>query len=790
MAEYNENAIAVYKRLYFDELQNESKPEQVHARVAKHIGKTPEEIEWFEQILNENIFRPNSPCLINAGRKSTKAHDKQLCACFVLGLEDTMESIIEMWGVCAKIYASGAGSGIPITNLREHKSPISTGGVASGPLRYLKVVDLLSDTVKSGGRSRRAANIGVFRYDHPESLDIVESKTNGSQSLKSFNLSMSVDETFMRKVLDPSGSSKAINIVSPNENQIVGTQNVDDIWNKVIKSAWESGDPGLFFLDTVNKYNAFPSLGKIDCANPCGEVPLPPWLVCNIGSINIVPFVRDSPGMADPNFKPYFNWDGFRDAVFKSAQFLDNVIDTTTYLHPKFETNCKILRPIGLGIMGFADACIKLNISYGSDESIHFFERLCFELTRNAIDASISMVEVGGRESIKIPERDVSHFIKLLKHYTKNDEEIIQRFMQHGIRNSTWTCIAPTGSISISCGCSYAWEPLMAVVWEKPLVDTNEVLKIVHEDFEHDLTKWISSNVHDSRVNQKEIERRKKIIMDKIVENHGSIQKLEELPEAMRRKYVVAHDIDPIKKIQMQAAGQRYISLAISSTCNLPNSATVADVDTIYREAYKMGLKGITIFRDGCKDSVVAFGKLKRKEDQKASFDRPIKRSGETVEIKTPYGKLFITCNFDKKKEPFEIFFRVGKQGALTNVLIDALGRVCSKALQGGIPMEIIIDTLRGLKVEKFWFKIADDMNKSESAESIVDAIAQLIEYHWEKKNKEVDEFMQSNLNDVNFDCISKTQFDECPICHRNTLRHDTGCRGGYCVVCGHSACE
>jgi len=787
---YSENAIAVYKRLYFDQLRNESEPWEVHTRVANAIGKSPQEIEEFENILNEKIFRPNSPCMINAGRRSDKAHDKQLAACFVLGLEDSMESIIEMWGVCSKIYASGAGSGIPITNLRENSSPISTGGIASGPLRYLRVVDLISDTVKSGGRSRRAANIGVFRYDHPEAMDIITAKSNGNETLQSFNLSMSIDDEFMRKVMEQGEANKAVNIVSPNKKQIVGTVNADEIWNKVVKSAWECGDPGLLFINAANKYNAFPSVSKIDCTNPCGEVPLPPWSVCNIGSINIVPFIRTSPGMADPDFKPFFNWDAFKESTFTAVKFLDNVIDVSTYIHHKFKENSQSQRPIGLGIMGFADACIKLGISYGSDESIQFFERICFELTKNAIDASISLIEKEGRTPIAIPEKDLNHFVKLLKHYTKNDEEIIQRFVHFGIRNSTWSCIAPTGSISISSDCSYAWEPLMALVWEKPLVDCNDVLKIVHQDFENDLTKWIRSNIHDSSKNETEVQRRKTIIMNKIVENHGSIQNLTELPESMRKLYKVAHDIDPMRKIDMQAAGQKYISLAISSTCNLPNTATIEDVDNIYREAYKKGLKGVTVFRDGCRDSVVHFGKMKRKEDQVIGFDRPIKRVGETVEIKTPYGKLFITCNFDNKKKPFEIFFRVGKQGALTNVLIDALGRVCSKALQGGIPMDIIIDTLRGLKGEKFWFKISDDMTKSDSAESIVDAIAKLIEYHWDQKNKRVDAFMESNIGDVNMDCISKTQQDTCPICYRNTLRHDTGCRGGYCTACGYSSCE
>jgi ribonucleoside-diphosphate reductase alpha chain len=471
--------------------------------------------------------------------------------------------------------------------------------------------------------------------------------------------------------------------------------------------------------------------------------------------------------MADLDFKPFINWEGLRKAVATATRFLDRVIDTTTYLHPNFEKMSKETRPIGLGLMGFADVLIKLGISYGSQESIELFERICFEINYTAISESINLAkEYGG---IIIRDEDKSHFQQLLRYYTKDDDTILKRFYQHGIRNSNWTCIAPTGSISMSADVSYAWEPLMAIVWEKPLVDSDKVLKIIHPQFEKDFNILIKQHDWDDTTRNK--------IINEIVENKGSIQNLSYFPQSMKDIYKVAHDINPFDKIKMQGKGQKYISLAISSTCNLPNSATIEDVAAIYRHAYKCNLKGITIFRDGCLDSgqVVNFGKIE-KEKKVDEIKRPIKRAGETVEIPTPYGKLYVTCNFNSTM-PFEIFFRVGKQGALTNVLIDALGRVCSKALQGGIPMDSIVDTLRGLKGEKFWFKIADDINKTESAESIVDAISKLIEYHWTE--------MPLNSTCIQDNC----ELEECPQCHRKTLRRDTGCRGGMCLVCGHSAC-
>lgn len=764
---YSYNALEIYKRLYFDSTKEEKTPEEVHKRVANFIGNNNEERTIFEDLLNSGIFRPNSPCLMNAGKESDKVHDKQLCACFVLGLEDSMDSIIEMWGLCAKIYSSGAGAGIPITNLREFRSPISSGGEASGPLRYLRVVDIMSETVKSGGRTRRAANIGTFYYNHPETIEIIRSKNISESSLTSFNLSMAVPDSFMHCVDDPNAT---FDIISPNKNTKVGEMKSQELWNLVAENAWKTGDPGLLFIDRVNKFNPLPSLGLIHSTNPCGEVPLLPWSVCNIGSMNLNHFIQNQPGFVCNDFKPFIKWNLLAEKVYHCVNFLDNVIDATSYLHPKFENTTKTTRPIGLGIMGFADILIKMGIKYGSEESIKIFQELCFKINKSAIEASIDLVAKEKKEPIIIPEKDKEYFRDLLVEYVQGDTNIIQKYDKYGIRNSTWTCIAPTGSIAMTVDASYAWEPVMALIWEKPLSDSDQVLKIIYPEFE----KQLDTIASECNVNKE------KIIKD-IIKDKGSIQHISYIPQKYKDIFVVAHDINPIDKIKMQGAGQKYISMAISSTCNLPNSSTVEDVKNIYLEAFKHNLKGITIYRDNCRNSqVVNFGGMEKNEViEKRSYierpsQRPIKRKGETVEIPTPYGKMFITCNYNKE-QPFEIFFRVGKQGALTNVLIDALGRVCSKALQGGIPIDMIVDTLRGLKGDKFWYKIDDNTKKMETAESIVDAIAQLIDYHW----------CNSGLI-TNDDC----SYDECPKCHRKTLRHDTGCRGGLCTSCGFSACD
>lgn len=780
MGEHSENAIAIYQRLYFDKLKGETDPSQTHERIAHFVANNKEEHDKFFSLLENNIFRPNSPAMINAGSDSKNPHDKALSACYVLGLEDSMDSIIEMWGVCAKIYASGAGSGIPITNLRERGGIISTGGSASGPLAYLNVVDMLSNTVRSGGKTRRAANMGIFKYNHPDVLEILDSKLNGD--IQTFNLSMSVNKFFMDSIAFPSKKSKKIRLRSPNKERKRKTKSklIESkiIWEKVINNAWTNGDPGLFFYDTVNKFNPFPSLGDIDCTNPCGEVPLPPWSVCNIGSINVSHFINNNSD---------FNWNEFILAVKDAFLFLDNIIDKQEYIHPNFQKNAKDWRPVGLGIMGFADALIKINIAYDSKEARNFFEALCLQLNHTCIEQSVKMAKC--EWSVPIPPEDHEHFEKLLKYYTKNNTKILESFNTYGIHNSNWTMIAPTGSTSMSADCSYAWEPLMALVWEKPLAESDKVLKIIHPQFEKDLDDLISNKQFQSTKNKKEI-------ITEIIHHKGSIQNISYFPQHFKDIYKVAHDIDPIIKIKMQAAGQKWISMAISSTTNLPNSATIEDVEHIYLTAYECGLKGITVFRDGCRqDQIVHFGEQKKSEKKIIIKERPIKRDGSTVEINTPHGKFYVTVNFVNDK-PIEMFFSVGKQGGLVNVVIDALARICSKGLQAGMDMEWIVDTLEGLKGDTpFWFKISDDESKSRQAQSIVDALSKVLFYHFMPDEDRI--ILEYNVDDHDpaiyaDDRDSKDQplFYRCPECHKKGLTMTSGCRGGMCVLCGFTNCS
>lgn len=762
---YTKNALTIYKKLYFTE--GETKPEQVHKRVADFIGNTEEEKTHFKLMMDEKAFRPNTPVLINAGTNGKNPWDNQLNACFTVGLEDSMESIIEMWSVCAKIFASGAGAGIPITNLREQGSSIAGNkGEASGALTYLHVVQSVADTVRSGGRHRRAALLGSAKYNHPQIMEIIKSKQNNS--LSAFNISILVDDSFMQ-----AEEKELINLVSPNKNSIVGSIEKKELWNTLIDCAWNTGDPGLLFYDTINRYNPIPSYGDIVTTNPCGEIPLPNWSVCCLGSINlnnILEFTKN---------KIYeISWRKFKSYIKWSVRFLDNVIDKTTYLHPKFEETMKKTRPIGLGIMGFADLLYKLHIGYNTQEARNLFEKICNTLTTTAIEESIELASEKGK--ITVPKRDVEHFEEIIEYYLNDPTSfaVEDEYRENGIRNSTWTSIAPTGSISISADCSYSFEPCFALAFDKQIAETNEILTFINPIFEPELNKWINSrNTYKFS--------KEKVLQD-IKDNKGSIQSLKYLPEEMREVFVTAHDISPIEKLEMQAAGQRNISLGISSTCNLPNSATREDIDLIYHKAWSLGLKGITVYRDGCKDNQpIHFGEKECKEavvelktivvDKPILMTRPVIREGTTCEIDTPHGRLFITGNKNEDGKIFETFLRIGKQGSLNNLLIDALSRCISKALQSGLNLDVFAETLRGNKEIPFRFRLKPNQEEPFYAESLVDAIGIIF------KELYLKEPVRNETGEI---------FRLCPNCGKYSL-DPSGCsRGGYCIICNYSNCS
>lgn len=754
MTKRSENSLSIYKKLYFAD--GETKPEQVHDRVARFLATNDDDYNDYLYVQNENIFRGNTPIYINSGIESNNIWDKQLCACHVCSLDDSMESIIDLWDTCSKIYASGAGAGMPITNLREKGAPIANGkGIASGPLEYIKVQEVISKTVRSGGRARRSANLATMWYKHPQIMELIRCKTD--YDLSSFNVSIMLDDSFLSQI--ESGKDFVVSLISPKNDKKVGEMNGKELWNSVIENAWRTGDPGIFYYTTANRFNPFPSYSDIHCGNPCLEVPLPPNFICCLGSINLNKIYNN--GEVD--------WQKFGDYIKIATRFLNNVIDRTAYVSLKFENTMKRFRPIGIGLMGWSDLLFKLKIPYNSNGSIELFESICKYITIVAIEESIELAKKYG--SIEILNDDKEHFENLLRHYTNDDLQILNKFNKYGIRNCVLTSIAPTGSISISADCSYSFEPAMAICYQKTLSESGDVMNFVNPIFEEWLDKYCGNTDNN-----------KKKILQKIVENHGSVQGISEIPEDIQNIFVCAHDISPEDKIKMQGTGQKYIMLGISSTCNLPNSATKEDVEKAYLLGWKAGLKGMTVFRDGCLGGVqpISFGKKECIEVKPENYKRPITRSGKTIEVKSPEGSLYVTINKDDSTgKPIEVFLRMGKQGNKINLLIDALSRCISKALQGANTLPEFASTLRGNKDDSpFYFRLSEDQEKPFQAESIVDAVGIIL-----------DSF--SNDTYIKLTDDQGNLYELCPACGKFTLSRALGCRNGACVnpECGYSSC-
>ncbi|MEM4385544.1 MAG: adenosylcobalamin-dependent ribonucleoside-diphosphate reductase [Candidatus Anstonellales archaeon] len=728
-----DNVLYIYRKLYM--MENENTPMDVHRRVASYIANCKIEEHLFMDILNSDEFRPNSPCLINSGMKEGK---NNLCACFVYGLEDSMESIVDWWKTSSLIYSGAGGVGVNIGRLREKNSPISGGGKSSGPIAFMKVIQSISEIVKSGGRSRRAANLISMHYSHPDIIEFITCKEK--YNLNAMNISVLLDSKFFECL----EMNSYINLISPNKNEIVGKIKASEIWNKICESAWKTGDPGLLFYDAINSSNPYFPEMEITSTNPCGEVPLPDFSACVIGSINLNKIIKD--GSVDYN--------KFENIIKVAVLFLNNVIDKSSYPHYKIKENMMKYRPIGLGIMGFADILIKLGIEYGSEHSIKLFDDITSFLTKKAFEASIDISENTGR-TIEIKNRE--KFESYLRRYGVSDE-YIEKFREYGIMNSSVTSIAPTGSISISCGCSYTFEPLFSILWEKKISESDDILTFFNSEFE----KFIPEISKESGKSREEI-------MSDISKNKGSIKNINYISEDIKKRFRTSMDIDYRNKLRLHSVGQKNITLGISTTYILPNNSTVDDVKNIFMEAYKMGIKGITIFRDGClEDQPVIFGS----SSNKVSKNRSMIRFGKTIEVPTPRGTLFMTGNYNKDGKLMEVFLNLGKHNSFESTLLNTIGRLISRALQYGVPPEVVIDTMIDTSGDKFWAKIDESSDRPEIFESVIDLIAKIMIKH----------YTSMSYSDFNG--------NRCPRCGGKMVYGYGGCRGYNCLNCGYSNCS
>lgn len=664
----SKNGIKVLERRYLakDEKGNILEtPEELFRRVSSFIAGADKNFEpnkdtrqledKFYNTISNLDFLPNSPTLMNAGRELG-----QLSACFVLPVEDSMEGIFDAIKYSAMIHKSGGGTGFSFSRLRSKGSSVnSTGGVASGPISFMKVFNAATEAVKQGG-VRRGANMGILRIDHPDILEFIQCKKNDKE-ITNFNISVGITEEFMKAV--EKGEEYAL--IDPNTKEARGKLKADEVFELIVDMAWNNGEPGIIFLDRMNRDNVVPELGEIESTNPCGEQPLLPFESCNLGSINLLACV----GKSDKD--TYIDYEKLGDIVDTSIHFLDNVIDINKYPLIKIDEMTKNTRKIGLGVMGFADMLIELGIPYDSEEGIKTAESVMSFINERSKQASMKLAEVRG----VFPAFDKSIFA--------------EKGMK--LRNATTTTIAPTGTISIIAGVSSGIEPLFAVSYIRNVMDNDE-LPEVNPLFERVAKERGFYSVE---------------LMRKIAK-HGSVRDMEEVPEDVRRVFATAHDIDPIWHIRMQAMFQKYTDNAVSKTVNFRNEATKEEVRQVYMLAYQLGCKGVTIYRDGSRDSqVLNIGAVNNNENKEPLVKsvnegtliprvRPEVTIGITEKIKIGCGNLYVTVNSDENGI-CEVFTNLGRAGGCPSQS-EATSRLISIALRSGIDVKSVIEQLRGIR--------------------------------------------------------------------------------------------
>jgi len=615
-------------------------PEDMFKRVAKNIAQADklynatkkqinQTVKEFYNVMEELKFLPNSPTLFNAGRKF-----QQLSACFVLPVPDSMEGIFRAIYNMAMIQRSGGGTGFSFSNLRPKSDVVTSSmGQSSGPVAFLQAFDAATDTIKQGGM-RRGANMGIMKVSHPDIEEFIEIKSVEG-TIPNFNLSIGITDEFMQKVR--SGEKFALR--NPRNGQVANYIDAKQLLDKIALSAWKTGEPGVVFLDKINDDNPLPELGEIEATNPCGEQPLLSYESCCLGSINLSKFFKD--GEVD--------FDELARVVHIAVHFLDNIIDMNKYPIPEIEDATIANRKIGLGVMGFADLLVKLDIPYNSTGAIHLAIKIMDFINSEAQDASCLLAQERG------PFPTVEKSI-----YSDWDEPP---------RNATRTTIAPTGSLSRIAGCSSGIEPYFALAYKSYILD-----KELSE-----LNPLLEDKMKKMGI---------KLDTAELIANRGNIQEMD-VPDDIKKVFRTAHDIPPKDHVMIQAAFQENVDNAVSKTINLPNQATVEEVLDAYMLAWEQGCKGITVYRDGSRQVQVL--------SSSAPKDRPEDLKGITKKMQTGCGSLYVTINaYDGKV--FEIFANIGKSGGCAIANTEALCRVVSIGLRTGISIDSIVKQLRGIR--------------------------------------------------------------------------------------------
>ncbi|TYQ16143.1 UNVERIFIED_CONTAM: ribonucleoside-diphosphate reductase class II [Acetivibrio alkalicellulosi] len=761
-----ENAIKVLEKRYLckDEKGNLLEDSQgMFMRVAKAVASADKECvslkelreiekEFYEMMSNME-FLPNSPTLMNAGRPLG-----QLSACFVLPIEDTMEGIFESIKNAALIHKSGGGTGFSFSRLRSKGAAVnSTGGVASGPISFMKVFNAATEAVKQGG-TRRGANMGILRVDHPDIMEFISCKKD-NEDITNFNISVGITEEFMNAV----ANNEQYNLLDPNSNEVTGALNAKEVFDIIVDMAWKNGEPGIIFLDRLNKDNVTPDLGEIESTNPCGEQPLLPYEACNLGSINLSLMIKNTKGTPEVDF------DRLKKIVCKAVHFLDNVIDVNKYPLPEIDEMTRGTRKIGLGVMGWADMLCKLNIAYNSKKALDLAEKVMNFIQDESRKASIELAEKKG----------------VFPHYDKS----IYKDMGIKVRNATATTIAPTGTLSIIAGVSSGIEPLFAISYIRNVMDNDELIEV------NPLFKQIA--LIDGFYSD-ELMRR--------IAKKGTIKGFPEIPKSIQNTFVTAHDITPDWHVKMQATFQKYTDNAVSKTVNLSHDATKKDVSDVFWHAYKTYCKGVTIYRDGSRDmQVLNIGKVKGKEEN-VSYEiqdissriaprpRPDIATGFTEKVKIGCGNLYITVNYDEDGI-CEVFTNTGRAGGCPSQS-EATARLVSIALRSGIDYKYIVEQLKGIRCP------STTRQKSLKVMSCPDAIGRLIEKVAKIQNGHADSSNEVSITDdqkfqrpmansvTTVECCSNSDMlnakASCPECGKS-VEHEGGCV--VCRNCGFSKC-
>ncbi len=761
--QWSESAIRVLRERYLDRTRPHGAPgvetggvgeapEDMCWRVARAIaaaeatwGKTQEQVHEvacrFYDMMVDGVFLPNSPTLMNAG----KDNGLQYSACFVLPVGDSMDEIFEAVKRAAIIHKSGGGTGFAFSRLRPKDAEVkSTGGKASGPVSFLKVFNGATEAVKQGG-TRRGANMGILKVDHPDILEFINCKLDGG--ITNFNISVAVTDAFM-EALKADGE---YDLIEPHSREVTGRLRARDVFENIVQAAWRTGDPGLVFIDRVNQSpaNPVPELETIEATNPCGEQPLAPNDACNLGSINLDKFARPE----DPSAP--IAWDELEKVVRLSVRFLDDVIQVNPYPLPEILKEVYANRRIGLGVMGWADLLIQIGIPYDSQAALDLADKVMEFISSIGRDESANLAEERG----PFP----------------NWAQSIYR-EGRPLRNSTVTTIAPTGTISIIAGCSSGIEPLFAVAFSHIVGDRH--LTFVNPHFEA-IAK--ARGFYSPQLMEQ-------------VAKEGTLHGLIEVPEDVQRVFVTAHEIEPEWHVRMQAAFQKNTDNGVSKTINLPNAATAGDVAGAYRQAYDLGCLGITVFRDGCKSGVLHIGTGGEPEEGKAKMaegattakveapvkPRPRTLKGVTYRIDTPLGTGYVHVNQGQSGEPFEVFLNVGKAGSDVQADAEALGRLISLILRMPSPLsprERVEQMVKQL--DRIGGRRDAGMGPAR-VRSIPDAVAQVLAEHVGFREPGVEHVREAREGRVK-------ATDMCPECQNFTLVFEEGCQ--KCHACGFSEC-